>query len=243
VQDKFCGLLERAKPKEESKKGRRGEVSRSKKANATTRFRSERQACPRQGTGKVRGVPSYALARPREVAKPAGTPNSRIVTCPAVSRRAGPRQPLCPSETGMGTFGTGKRRGSEGWRSRVRILPRLHLKLDALGTKEVHARAPVYPSAPVMPEERLPSYDEGMEEHADLTRLCCGVAIPLALLAQRTGTTTANAGSIHHAQASIGFSALLMRDQLWSAGHRSVPSGWRTKSWPEKRPDFQDTPM
>jgi hypothetical protein len=26
---------------------------------------------------------------------------------------------------------------------------------------------------------------------------------------------------------------------IWSAGHRSVPSGWRAKSWPEKRPAFQ----
>ena len=113
----------------------------------------------------------------------------------------------------MGTFGTGKRRGSEGWRSSVRILPRLHLKLDALGTKEVHARAPVYLSAPVMPEERLPSDDEGMEEHADLTRLCCGAAIPLALLAQRTRAATTDAGRIDHAQAAIGFSTPLMRHQ------------------------------
>ena len=27
---------------------------------------------------------------------------------------------------------------------------------------------------------------------------------------------------------------------FWSAGHRSVPSSWRAKSWPEKRPAFQE---
>jgi hypothetical protein len=29
---------------------------------------------------------------------------------------------------------------------------------------------------------------------------------------------------------------------FWSAGHRSVPSGWSAKFWPEKRPAFQDKP-
>lgn len=29
---------------------------------------------------------------------------------------------------------------------------------------------------------------------------------------------------------------------FWSAGQRSVPSGWKAKSWPEKRPAFQAEP-
>jgi len=68
-----------------------------------------------------------------------------------------------------------------------------------------------------------------MQQHADLARLCCGVAIPLALLAQRTGTTTANAGSIHHAQAPIGFSALFMRDQLLGSLATQRPIGLESK--------------
>src|SRR5258708_18386248 len=43
-----------------------------------------------------------------------------------------------------------------------------------------------------------------MEQHAPL---------PLTLLAQGTGTTTADAGRIDHAQAAIGFSASLMGNQ------------------------------
>jgi hypothetical protein len=123
----------------------------------------------------------------------------------------------------MGTLGTGKRRGSDGWSGSVRAIPRLHLNFDALGTKELHARAPMNPSTPVIPEERLTPDDEGMQEHADLARLCGGVAIPLALLAQRTGTATADAGRIDHAQAPIGLSTPLMGDQ-------------RAPCWTPKRP-------
>jgi hypothetical protein len=47
-----------------------------------------------------------------------------------------------------------------------------------------------------------------------LARLGRRTAIPLTLLAQWTRTTTANAGAIHHAQAAISFSAVLMRQQL-----------------------------
>jgi hypothetical protein len=54
-------------------------------------------------------------------------------------------------------------------------------------------------STPVMPEKRLTPDDEGMQEPTSLARLCRRTPIPLALLAQRTGTATANAGSIHHA--------------------------------------------
>src|SRR5215471_19137440 len=53
-----------------------------------------------------------------------------------------------------------------------------------------------------------------MQEDAHLTRLCCGIPIPLTLLAQRAGTTTTVTSPEHDAQTAIGFSALLMRDQL-----------------------------
>src|SRR5258708_23563143 len=80
------------------------------------------------------------------------------------------------------------------------------------------------PAAPVMPEERRSCDREGMKQDTDLPRLCGGSAIPLALLAQGTGPTTANAGSIDHAQAPIGFSALFMWDQflLGRATQRSI---------------------
>jgi hypothetical protein len=62
-----------------------------------------------------------------------------------------------------------------------------------------------------------------MQQHAHLARLGRCAAIPLTLLAQRTGTTTANAGAIHDAQAAIGFSALLVRDQLLVSGTAQRP--------------------
>src|SRR5258708_7177465 len=49
-----------------------------------------------------------------------------------------------------------------------------------------------------------------MQQDAHLARLFGSAAIPLTLVAQGTGTATADAGCIHHAQASIGFSAPLM---------------------------------
>jgi hypothetical protein len=52
-----------------------------------------------------------------------------------------------------------------------------------------------------------------MQQHADLARLCRGATIPLTLLALGAGTTTADTGGIHHAQASINLSTPLMYGQ------------------------------
>lgn len=86
--------------------------------------------------------------------------------------------------------------------------------LDLLITHQLHTGSPMLPAAPVMPEERRSCDREGMQQDTDLPRLCGGSAIPLARLSQGTGPTTANAGSIDHAQAPIGFSALFMWDQF-----------------------------
>jgi len=147
-------------------------------------------------------------------------------------------QPLCPSETSMSTLRTGKRRERDGWSGRVCAIPRLYLNLDALGTKEVDTRVPMTPSTPILPEERFISDNERMEEHANLARLCCGDAIPLALLAQRTGTTTADAGSIHHTQAPIGFSAVFMWDEFLVSGAPQRPIGLESKVLPRKATSF-----
>ncbi len=52
-----------------------------------------------------------------------------------------------------------------------------------------------------------------MEQQTDLTRLGSGAALPLTLFAQRAGAATANAGRIHHAQAPISLTALLVGTQ------------------------------
>ena len=95
----------------------------------------------------------------------------------------------------MGTLGTGERLESSGRRGFLRLHPNLHL----LRAKKLDADAPMNAPTPVMPEKRLTPDEERMQEQAHLARLSSSAALPLALLAQRTGTTTADAGSIHHA--------------------------------------------
>ena len=98
-----------------------------------------------------------------------------------------------------------------GWQSGSR---RRQAHLNALMSRKMHTGTPMFSAAPISPEERSRTNLERMQQHAHLARHGSRATIPLALLAQRTGTTTADAGSIHDTQAAIGFSALLMRDQL-----------------------------
>jgi len=74
------------------------------------------------------------------------------------------------------------------------------------------------PATPISPEERPIPDDEWMQEHTHLTRLFGRAAIPLTLLTERAGAAIVDAGSVHHTQASIGFSALLMRGQFLVCG-------------------------
>ncbi len=135
-------------------------------------------------------------------------------------------QPLCPREARVRSLRTGQDHLRGGWRSGG---GRRQAHLDALVSHELHAGAPVYSPAPIAPEQRGRTHLERMQQHTDLARLCRRTAIPLTLLAQRTGTTTANAGAIHHAQAAIGFSALLMREQLLVSGATQRPIGLESK--------------
>ena len=90
------------------------------------------------------------------------------------------------------------------WRSGGR---RGQAHLDVLVSHELHTGASVRSPAPVAPEERGRADDERMQEYAHLAGLRGSAAIPLTLLAQETGTTTADAGGIDHAQTPIGFLA------------------------------------
>src|SRR5260221_13870086 len=91
--------------------------------------------------------------------------------------------------------------------------PDYYPPLDGLIGKELHARPPMLPPAPILPEDGERPDDQWMQEHTHLTRLRGGAAIPLTLLAQGTGTATADTGCIDHAQAAIGFPALLVCHQ------------------------------
>jgi hypothetical protein len=72
---------------------------------------------------------------------------------------------------------------------------------------------PLVPSGPVSPEERSRAYRQRMEQEAHLAWFGRGTPIPLALLAQRTRTTVANAGGIDDPQTAIAFSPSFMRDE------------------------------
>ena len=103
---------------------------------------------------------------------------------------------------------------------------------------ELHAGPPMVSPTPIAPEERGRTHLERMQQHAHLAWLCRRTAIPLTLLAQGTGTTTANAGAIHHAQTAIGFSALLMREQLLVGGATQRPIGSENKVLAREPPSF-----
>jgi hypothetical protein len=80
------------------------------------------------------------------------------------------------------------------------------------------------PPVPVTPEEGSRADDQRMQQDTHLARLLGGVALPLALLAQRTRATTANAGRIDHTQTPISLSPPLLGVKLlrcWAA-QRSI---------------------
>ena len=144
-------------------------------------------------------------------------------------------QSLCPREARVRSLRTGEDHFREAGRSCGR---RWQAHLDALVSHELHAGASMRSPAPIVPEQGSRTHLERMQQHTDLTRLCRRTAIPLTLLAQGTGTTTAHAGAIHHAQAAIGFSALLMREQLLVSGATQRPIGLESKVLPREATSF-----
>src|SRR6266705_2870485 len=114
----------------------------------------------------------------------------------------------------MGTLSAGKRRRPGGERGRLR----LHLDHHLLMAQKLDAGTAMLPPTPVPKDERRFPDHKRMQEHAGLARFPGVTAIPLTLLTQGTRTTTANAGTIHHTQAPVGFSTLFMRDQFLMSG-------------------------
>jgi hypothetical protein len=116
-------------------------------------------------------------------------------------------QPLGPREARVCALCARQDHVRNGWRSGGGWR-QAHLK--ALVAQELHAGTPMCSAAPIAPEERGRTKRERMQEHADLARLCRGVAFPLTLLAERTRAATANTGRIHHAQTSVSFPTPLL---------------------------------
>lgn len=134
----------------------------------------------------------------------------------------------------MGTLSPREDRRGSG-RSRRKNWP--HLNVQALAV-QTQTGPPLMASGPVPPEQRGRAYRQGMEEHTDLAWFGCGVSTPLALLAQRTGTATANAGTIDHAQAPIGFSAVLMWEERAPSRATQRPIRLEGKVGPSKATSF-----
>src|SRR5258706_136980 len=178
-----------------------------KPGKETIRLHSEKQACPRRGNPEARDAQSSSARQTEE----GGEGFWNTEQCDADLRSSwGTRiasEPLVPRETIMRPLSPGQGGRRDVWAGRG---GRLHLHHQALAAQQLHARSAMEPPAPVLPEERSRPDGEGMQQHAHLTRLFGGAALPLTLPPQRTGTATADAGRIDHAQASIGFSALLM---------------------------------
>src|SRR6266536_2987838 len=90
--------------------------------------------------------------------------------------------------------------------------------------QELDAGTSILSATPIAPQERGRADHERVEQHADLARLFGGTALPLTLLAERTGAATADAGRIHHPRASIGFpTPLVDRERMpYRAAQRPI---------------------
>lgn len=127
-----------------------------------------------------------------------------------------------------------RRRRSNGSRE-----SQFHLKVQMLAM-QTDTRPSLVPSAPVSPEQRSRSHLQGMEQDAHLARFGRCAPTPLTLLPQQTRTAVANARPIDDPQTAIASRRCSCGTRTLPAGHRRVPSGWRGKSAPVKRPAFQD---
>src|SRR5260221_620812 len=139
--------------------------------------------------------------------------------------------------------GQGHREAAPGERAVASPGHWFNLDLDALMAHQLDACPAVETTTPIPPENGLRSNVQGMQQHAHLARLRGGLALTtlhwsrrgqgrqLRILAPYTTRRLPSASR----RCSWGIS-------FWPAGHRSVPSGWRAKSWPEKRPAFQAKP-
>src|SRR5258708_4231437 len=94
----------------------------------------------------------------------------------------------------------------------------IYQHLHPLGTQQLLAHPSMKPPTPITPKQGRGTHDEGMQEHTRLTRFRRSTALPLTLFSQRARTATADAGSVHHTQASISFPASLMGDERLASG-------------------------
>ena len=183
---------------------------------------------------------SYAAAKPSEVAKPTGMPNNVIVTCPEVVCACIASEPLWPTRgasahaaPGKGSRPLVRRRSGEGggrltsmrWcRTSWIQACRCSLRLQS---RQSRGAGPTRSGCNSTLTWR--GFEVVLPFHWHCSR--SGQGRQLRMLAPYTMRRLPSASL----RCSCGVS-------FWSAGHRSVPSGWRAKSWPAKRPAFHAEP-
>ena len=99
-------------------------------------------------------------------------------------------QPLLPRESSVAPAAHGK--GAKVRHSGGRAAPRPHF--EALAAQELHTRASMLPTAPVLPEQGSRTDEERVQQHAHSTGLGGSPPMPLTLFAQGPGETTADVG-------------------------------------------------
>ena len=116
-------------------------------------------------------------------------------------------QPFFPRASAVSPLRTREQKRVRFW---LNLEGLFQMHVDSLTAQQLDAGPSMLSPAPVTPEERSRADFERVEQHTHLARLFGGAALPLTLLAQGTGAAAADAGCIHHAQASIGFAASLV---------------------------------
>jgi hypothetical protein len=171
---------------------------------------SERHASPRPGNRRWQSLDALHWCQAERSRKRFWDAAQSDGHLPSWGNASIASQPLLKRQSIMRPLRTGQRRR---WERRSGRKIRFYPHLQALVTKKLHTRPPMLPTAPILPEDGERPDDQWMQEYTHLTWLRGGAAIPLTLLAQGTGTATADTGCVHHAQAAIGFPALLVCHQ------------------------------
>ena len=193
---------------------------------------------PRRADARIpKHTPIQAVTNPSEVATCSGTPNSRIVTRPEVS--GGALRASRSVQESREWARSARERDADSIARLAEVGGPTWIS-TRLYAQELDTGASVDSTTPVLPEERRVPNDKRMEQDAHAGS-GLRVSLPCHWHCSRRGQgrqlrmlaayTTRRLPSVS-LRCSCGIS-------FWSAGHRSVPSSWRAKSWPEKRPAFR----
>jgi len=198
----------------------------------------ERPAFPQRWNALARSAMAAQVAEsPRKAEKVSGTPTRVMRGRPAEEPRAF-RANRSANESRYCARCARERAGGDGAARTSRSCS--CCTSTRLSAQELDAGTSIPPATPIVPQERGLADHERVEQHPDLTRLFGGTALR-TLHGSRTGQgrhlRILAAYTTRRLPSASGRRSWTTND--CPAGQRSVPSGCRTKSRPEKRPAFQ----